>query len=535
MPNLFTAAAQAVRRAFGTVSDSGQLSDGGQQPLAQSVSLHPNRTLSPAAVYSILKRAIDGDLAAQSDLFKELEQQDGHIFAEMSKRKRAVSALPWSVEPPENPTAAEKYHAELVQSWLKATPEWSDFITSLLEAVGHGFSCLELKWVYDGTFTLPRKWKFVEHRYFLYPRTDLSGQRIRDPQLRLYDGTTQGAELWRNGWLIHRHAALSGDFGETGLFRVLIWPFLFANFATRDWMEFLDTYGLPILLGKFPDNSDKAVKNALLAAVLGIRRNAGGVLPTTQSIEALKGTEGKSDEFQKMIDWCEKTVSKVVLGATLTSSEGSHGTQALGNVHNDVRLDIMMSDATQLSETLTQYAQMLLSVNIPNFNPLRSPKIVFDTRRPEDIKVYSEALPKLVECGMQIPQQWAHHKLAIPVPKAGEPVLQMVRKPDAVPASTAALAEDPKPATVYRFDDQVALDKAIDSIAPEDLQAQAMAMLEPIMQVLTKADDIPQALAMLAELAPDQAPDMLQQRLERLLFAAQAWGAINAQEELANG
>ena len=32
--------------------------------------------------------------------------------------------------------------------------------------------------------------------------------------------------------------------------------------------------------------------------------------------------------------------SKAVLGQTLTSGEGQHGTQALGNVHEEVRQDL---------------------------------------------------------------------------------------------------------------------------------------------------------------------------------------------------
>jgi phage gp29-like protein len=50
-----------------------------------------------------------------------------------------------------------------------------------------------------------------------------------------------------------------------------------------------------------------------------------------------------------MIDWCERTESKVILGATLTSqADGKTSTNALGNVHNDVRHDILVADARQL-------------------------------------------------------------------------------------------------------------------------------------------------------------------------------------------
>ncbi|SLM64493.1 Mu-like prophage FluMu protein gp29 [Dickeya aquatica] len=46
-----------------------------------------------------------------------------------------------------------------------------------------------------------------------------------------------------------------------------------------------------------------------------------------------------------MIEWCERT-PKVILGGTLTSqADGKTSTNALGNVHNEVRHDILVADA----------------------------------------------------------------------------------------------------------------------------------------------------------------------------------------------
>ena len=46
-----------------------------------------------------------------------------------------------------------------------------------------------------------------------------------------------------------------------------------------------------------------------------------------------------------MIGLMERSTSKAVLGGTLTSGEGEHGTQALGKVHNELRHDLKKSDA----------------------------------------------------------------------------------------------------------------------------------------------------------------------------------------------
>lgn len=43
--------------------------------------------------------AEQGNLQAQADLFCDMEERDGHIFSEITKRKQAVNGLPWGQLP----------------------------------------------------------------------------------------------------------------------------------------------------------------------------------------------------------------------------------------------------------------------------------------------------------------------------------------------------------------------------------------------------------------------------------------------------
>ena len=61
---------------------------------------HPSKGLTPQKLHGILEAAERGDMKAQSELFADIEEKDGHIFSEMSKRKRAVIGLDWRVMPP---------------------------------------------------------------------------------------------------------------------------------------------------------------------------------------------------------------------------------------------------------------------------------------------------------------------------------------------------------------------------------------------------------------------------------------------------
>ncbi|EFB9636923.1 DUF935 family protein, partial [Escherichia coli] len=67
---------------------------------------HPSRGLNIRKLPRILEAAERGYLPAQAMLFADMEERDGHLFAEMEKRKKALLTLDWSMEPPRNASKA---------------------------------------------------------------------------------------------------------------------------------------------------------------------------------------------------------------------------------------------------------------------------------------------------------------------------------------------------------------------------------------------------------------------------------------------
>ncbi len=123
-----------------------------------------------------------------------------------------------------------------------------------------------------------------------------------------------------------------------------------------------------------------------------------------------------------MVDWCEKSIARLILGQTLTSgADGKSSTNALGNVHNEVRRDLMISDAKQIAQTITQQIILpYLQINVdPNIAPHRIPYFEFDTKEYEDLSVFADAIPKLTGIGVQISESWVRDKLGIPEPQEG--------------------------------------------------------------------------------------------------------------------
>ena len=391
--------------------------------LQRELQTHPTRGLTPSKLASILDQAEQGDLLAQFDLYEDMEEKDGHIAAELGKRRRAL-LVDWSVVPPDNPTPAEKRNAELLAELVGEIADFEDVLFDVTDAIGKGFSCCEIEWHKPGKYWLP---KTITHR----PQSWFTVHRGYRQQLRLRSNTTVdgivGEPLQPFGWITHVHKAKSGYLERTAMFRQLVWPYLFKNYSVGDLAEFLEIYGIPVRIGKYPSGASEKEKMTLLRALVGIGHNAAGIIPAGMELDFLDAATGDPKAFELMLNWCERTQSKVILGGTLTSgADGKSSTNALGNVHNEVRKDLRDSDIRQVGSTITRdllYPLALLNGLAPD-GMRRCSVFQLDVGETEDMAAYAEALPKLVDIGVQIPVQWAQEKLGIPQPEAGEPVLQ---------------------------------------------------------------------------------------------------------------
>jgi phage gp29-like protein len=380
---------------------------------------HPSRGLTPARLAAILVAAEEGDMIAQAELYMDMREKDTHIDAEMHKREMAVKKLDWTLEPPRNASAQEEANTQLLEDLIRDELDIGSIRMDALDAIGHGYACLELGWgrTAQGLW-FPNR---IEHRspsWFTCPPDQRNTLHLRD------SGTSYGVPLQPFGWIVHQHKSRAGYIARTGLYRSLVWPYLYKNYSVRDLAEFLEVYGLPIRIGKYPATAGDKEKRDLLRTVLSIGHNAAGIIPDSMQLELQSVlASGNADSFKTMIDWCEASQSKAILGGTLTSSTGANGNRSLGDVHNEVRLDIRDDDATQLDQTLSAHLVYPMAMLNGLFADNRCPSFVSDTQEPDDLTLYADALPKLVAVGARIPLRYVNQKLKIPEPEDGEEIL----------------------------------------------------------------------------------------------------------------
>lgn len=496
--------------------------------LRTHVANHPARGITPARLNQILEAAERGDLIAQHELFRDMEERDPHVFSEISKRKRAVIKLDWDVMPPRNPSTAEEDAAAYVKELLLDLPDFESLLLDCLDGIGHGFAALELEWA-----RLGNEWTIgcAHHRPQSWFQTDTQTRT----HLRLRDGTPDGVDLQPFGWIMHIHRAMSGYPARMGLGRVLTWPYLFKAYSIGDLAEFLDIYGLPLRVGKYPQNANNEDKAKLWQAVAGIGHNAAGIIPETMKIEFEEAAKGGEKPFEAMISWCERAQSKAILGSTLTSDAAPTGLgSSLAEIHNEVRLDIRDSDCKQLAATITRHLiYPLLALNKGWGDVRRCPRLVFDTAQAADLKLFADSLPKLIESGMRITTQWAHERLRIPMAAEGDEVLAITAKPvkaeGAKPEKaklSAALA-----ALSAKFPDQDAVDEALRGLEP-GMHALSTEWLKPALAALKAAPTPEAALELLASENPLTDDAVLTEAIARVLFVAELLGEDSARQEL---
>nr|DAT68371.1 MAG TPA: portal [Caudoviricetes sp.] len=509
---------------------------------------HPSNRITPSKLKSILEDAENGDITAQHELFMDIEEQDSAIGANIQTRKRAILTLDWRIAEPRNATPAEEKLQTEIDELFYQYPNLENLLMDMMDAVGHGFSALEIEWKLENG-------KYIPHNFIARPQSWFKLDK-NDNLLLKTPSNPMGEPLRPFGWVVHSHKSRSVQLARMGLFRTLAWLYMFKHYSVRDFAEFLELYGMPIRIGKYGAGATNEEKRTLLRALAQIGHNAAGIMPDSMTIElhnaANTGAGSANNPFLQMVDWCEKSIARLILGQTLTSgADGKSSTNALGNVHNEVRRDLLVSDAKQVAQTITQQIILpYLQINVdPNIALHRVPYFEFDTKKYDDLSTFADAIPKLVSIGVQIPEKWTRDKLGIPEAQEGEVVLKAVQSdfnPDLkTPEKSTALSAHVvgcQCAGCLGKGAHVALSAANKGETEQDLLDNSLnealnvidfnRQLDPVVRqlavALTACNTYEEASDKLAEIYPDLDNAEHQRYLTQAVFLSELLGVSNA-------
>jgi len=490
---------------------------------------HPTKGLTPAKLYNILEAAEQGDIKAQHELFEDMEEKDPQIGADLGKRRQLAAELEWQIVPPDGANRAERKAADHAAEVFSSMAV-EDLILDMGSAIGHGFANLTLPWDRDGSLRHIGQPELCPHSWFRLHPDDQN-------QITLRDMSATGAPLWPLGWVQHRHKAKPGYIARSGLARMLVWPYLFQNYALGDLAQLLEIYGMPARVGKYPRNASDKEKATLLRAVVSLGQNAAGIIPDGMAIDFLEAAQGRSDVYEVMINWCERAKAKAILGGTLTSGTGEGtNTNALGNVHERGQNSLIKSDIRQYAGTIRRdilWPMACLNFGIERVN--RAPRFYLDTGETEDYKTLSESLPVFVDMGARVPVWWLHERTGIPRASDDDEVLQPKVKPQPQGLGALRQALATKPVAALKQDEPIrdgeeqgAQLKTLATAATDAENAQ----VEVIRQAVEQAESLEDLRDRLVEISAELPINDLAELMGDALAAAELAGRSDLLDEV---
>lgn len=372
--------------------------------------------LTPDRLAMILRAAADGDGHQYLTLAEEMEEREPHYAAVLGTRKRAVSGLDVMVEAASD-DAADIALADEIRELVRR-PTFDDLLEDLLDALGKGYSAVEILWDRSAQQWWPKRYEWRDPRFFRFDQE--SGR-----ELRLIDlgDAINGIPLPAYKFITHVPRLKSGIPLRGGLARLVAVSYMAKSYTVTDWLSFAEVFGMPLRIGRYDDRASENDVAILRQAVANLGTDAAAVLPEGMKIEfqEIANTSGGSDLFLKLAEWLDKQTSKAVLGQTMTTDDGS--SYAQGNVHNDVRGDIQRADARQLSATLNRdLVKPFIDLN--HGRQRRYPTIRIHVPEAEDLKLLAEVLKDLVPMGLRVEESQVRDKLGLADPDPGAVLLQ---------------------------------------------------------------------------------------------------------------
>jgi len=473
--------------------------------------------LTPGRLATLLQGALDGDAHDFLTLAEEIEERDHHYRSVLSTRKLAVSGLEVTVEA----ASDEKRGVELADEvrGLIRDPGFGHAVFDLLDAIGKGYSAVEIIWETTAARWKPR-YAWRDPRFFQFDRETRTELRVRDEAAPL-----DGLPLPPYKFITHLPHLKTGIPIRRGLARLAVWAYLFKAYTLKDWMAFIEVFGMPLRLGRYGHGATNEDIGKLVSAVVNLGADAAAVIPQSMQIEFQNAVQGSGNNqvFEKAAEFWDKQVSKAVLGQT-ASTEGTPGKLGNEDAQDEVRQDLIKADAKDLSHTLNR--DLVRPFIDLNFGPQEVyPRLVLFVPEPEDIAQLTTSLKELVPLGLKVEQSVVRDKLGLPDPGEGAELLGV---PAPAPPPDEGKAENrthtcPFAAQGLALNIQDATEDdlaELEALALEDWEEQMGPLLEPLKALVASAESYEEVLEKLPGLLPEMNADQLVEQLAGAMFKA---------------
>lgn len=368
-------------------------------------------SIDAETLVGIFADAEGGNTERMFAFYRDQLVADDHIQSEFTKRKLAVANQPLRVTPHDTDDAQAVAEAEWFQAQLDNCESLDGAVNRLLDSSCYPVSIVEKIYSFDhssGRYSINKLVPVPYHlidlrdptRGLCIYRLDASGRptSVSDP-----------ADPER--YIVHRGHMLSVPDIYGGPFRAVAWWWFLRIQARQWWARALDKYGAPFLKGQYESGND--ADRYVLERAFSLASRIGGIVTSnTASVEVVQSMmSGNSDAFDRFISQCNQSISRVIVGQTLSATPTGDGLNG-GNaaLHGEVRDDYRAFDERGICKAIRSGIIAQLH-RLNNFQaPIPTLTIGIDE---EDADAMAGTLEKLSRAGLQLTDEGVNQASAV--------------------------------------------------------------------------------------------------------------------------
>lgn len=274
------------------------------------------------------------------ELFNEIHF-DAHIAALINHLKQYIQATEWCIYDESSADEVEDEDAEksLNDKWFQ------DFLNECVLAKVYGYSLINFGDIRDSKFT---KITSLDRRYII---PELHGIR-KDlwNSTDLIDYTAPNLKNW---------VLFIGETSDLGLLNKAAPYWIYKKQALASWAEYQQILGIPPRIGK-TDIRDNDRRLNMTAMLRDMGHSSYGVFDKDDSMEFVSPVMSGNAEnaFSAMIEYLNKELSKLFVGQTMTSEDGSSRSQS--EIHNEIFEMIMQGIKQDITNVVNRDLKPIL-------------------------------------------------------------------------------------------------------------------------------------------------------------------------------
>lgn len=456
-------------------------------------------------------------------LYDEVDR-DAHAGSVLQSRRLAVTGKDWEILPAKSaikagrPTATtqDEAIAEFVKKRLTSC-NFNQARAELLQAVLYGFYVAEVLWEYaDGDVKIkkvtgkhPRRFCFDLERELrlLTPQNMIDGESVPDRK-----------------FIAFTFADSDNPYGK-GLGRTLWWPVWFKKHGIKFWLIFLEKFGMPTAVGKYPPGTVPEQQQALLDAIDAIQQETGVKIPDNMAIELLEASRSGRVSYESLCDYMDKQMSKAVLCQTATT-EGTPGKLGNEEAQAETKQEIVEADADLLDDALNEtLIRWIVDYNFPAVKEY--PRIKTRAEKKPDLKQQSEIDKTItVDIGVPVGKKYFYETYGVPEPDADEDLVT-----PALPARKNTPAEAGREFAEKKSGTDLSPTDTLNALGDKTLDAADMSdFIEPAKELLNKVDSLEEFRDGLFGLSEKMDEKAMGEFIKRALVLAELSGRFDAAE-----